>query len=89
MTGASQPGTAQPGTSPPGTQQPGTVQPGTPRARIKTGKASLIGGIAVGIAGFVLWTVVARELGAATVPWMMAGAVVSAGIGAWIRIADL
>ncbi len=60
-----------------------------PRARIKTGKASLVGGIAVGIAGFVLWTAVARELGVATLPWLVAGAAVSAGIGTWIRIADL
>ncbi|MGE0416861.1 MAG: hypothetical protein AB7O80_08645 [Acetobacteraceae bacterium] len=62
---------------------------GPARARIKTGKASLIGGIAVGIAGFALWTVIARELGAATVPWLLVGAVVSVGVGAWIRIADL
>ena len=32
--------------------------------RIKQGKASLIGGIAVGVAAFVLWTAVAHELAA-------------------------
>lgn len=61
----------------------------SPRGRIKTGKASLIGGIAVGIASFALWAVIARELGADTVPWLLAGIIVSAAIGIWIRIADL
>lgn len=59
------------------------------RARIKTGKASLIGGIAVGIAGFALWTVIARELGADTMLWEIVGLVVSAGVATWIRVADL
>ena len=59
------------------------------RARIKTGKASLVGGIAVGIAGFVLWAAIARELGADTVPWLLGGLVVAVGLGAWIRVADL
>jgi hypothetical protein len=62
---------------------------GPSRGKIKTGKASLIGGIAVGVAGFILWTVIAREFGAASPPWLLAGALVSAGIGTWIRIADL
>jgi hypothetical protein len=53
------------------------------------GKASLIGGIVVGLASFVLWTAIARDLGADTVPWLAAGAVVSTGIGVWIRRADL
>ena len=61
----------------------------TQRARIKSGKASLIGGIAVGLASFVLWTACAHELGADTTPWLAAGAVVAAGIGTWIRLADL
>jgi len=59
------------------------------RVRIKSGKASLIGGIVVGIACFVLWTVIARELGADSTGWLAAGLVVSAGIGVWIRLADL
>ena len=59
------------------------------RSRIKPGKASLIGGIAVGIASFVLWTGVARELGAAPFSWIALGGLVSVGIAAWIRIADL
>jgi len=36
-----------------------------PRTAIKTGRASLIGGIAVAIASFVLWFAVSHELGAA------------------------
>ena len=36
----------------------------TQRARIKQGKASLIGGIAVGIAVLVLWVAIAHELAA-------------------------
>jgi hypothetical protein len=60
-----------------------------PRARIKSGKASLIGGVVVGVACFVLWTVIARDLGAGTAQWLGVGLVVSAGIGAWIRLADL
>lgn len=60
-----------------------------PRARIKPGRASLIGGIAVGIAAFAIWFAVAGELHAATPPWLAAGAIVAAAIGAWIRIADL
>jgi len=59
------------------------------RARVKTGKASLIGGIAVGIAVFVLWTAVAHELSADSVPMIGLGLLVAAGIGTWIRVADL
>jgi hypothetical protein len=57
--------------------------------RVKTGKASLIGGIAVGIAVLVLWTAVAHELAADGVATIAAGVLVAAGIAAWIRLADL
>ena len=60
-----------------------------PRARIKPGRASLIGGIAVGIAAFILWTAIARELGLDTTPGLAFGALVAIGIGTWIRVADL
>jgi hypothetical protein len=60
-----------------------------PRARIKSGKASLIGGIVVGLACFALWSAIAHEVGADSVLWLAVGAVVAAGVGAWIRIADL
>ena len=57
--------------------------------RIKQGKASLVGGIAVGIAVLVLWTAIAHELSTATAPVILAGIVVAAGIATWIRVADL
>jgi hypothetical protein len=56
---------------------------------VKQGKASLIGGIAVGIAVLVLWSAIAHELAADTVPALIAGVLVAAGIASWIRIADL
>ena len=59
------------------------------RVRVKTGKASLIGGIAVGVAVLVLWSAIAHELGADSVPVLGAGLLVAAGIAAWIRVADL
>ncbi|HUB46312.1 MAG TPA: hypothetical protein VMB73_15110 [Acetobacteraceae bacterium] len=59
------------------------------RASVKAGKASLIGGIAVGIAVLVLWTAVAHELAADGAATIAAGVLVAAGIAAWIRVADL
>ncbi len=60
-----------------------------PRARIKPGKASLIGGIAVGIASMVIWIAVTRELGLLGTPALAAGLLISTAVAAWIRIADL
>ncbi len=57
--------------------------------RIKQGKASLIGGVAVGVAALVLWTAIAHELAADSVPVLVVGVLVAAGIAAWIRVADL
>ncbi len=59
------------------------------RAKIKTGKASLIGGIAVGIASMVLWVAVTRELGVAGGAVLALGVLVSIGVATWIRVADL
>lgn len=59
------------------------------RARIKTGKASLIGGIAVGIASLAIWVGVTRELGFSGLSVVALGVLVSAGVAAWIRVADL
>ena len=59
------------------------------RARIKTGKASLIGGIAVGIASLAIWVGVTRELGFSGMSVVALGVLVSAGVATWIRIADL
>ncbi len=60
-----------------------------PRVRIKTGKASLIGGIAVGIASLAIWVGVTRELGFSGLPVVALGVLVSAGVATWIRVADL
>jgi hypothetical protein len=60
-----------------------------PRASIKTGRASLIGGIAVAIASFVLWLAIAHDLGRATAPILVLGLLAAGGIGTWIRVADL
>ena len=59
------------------------------RARIKPGRASLIGGAAVAVASFVLWLAVTHELGADSVAMLALGALAAAGIGTWIRVADL
>ena len=59
------------------------------RARIKQGKASLIGGIAVGVAVLVLWVAIAHELAADGVPTLLIGLLVASAVATWIRLADL
>jgi hypothetical protein len=59
------------------------------RSSIKTGRASLIGGIAVAVASFVLWFAISHELGADTTAVLILGLLVAGGIGTWIRVADL
>jgi hypothetical protein len=57
--------------------------------RIKQGKASLVGGIAVGIAVLVLWSAIAHELAADSVATIAVGVLAAAGVATWIRRADL
>ena len=59
------------------------------QGKIKPGRASLIGGIAVGVGVFGLWVALARDLGIGGVGTIVAGFVVAVAIAAWIRIADL
>ena len=59
------------------------------QGEIKKGRASLIGGIAVGIAVLALWTAISRDLGITSAATIIAGLVVAAAVAAWIRIADL
>jgi hypothetical protein len=59
------------------------------RARVTQGKASLIGGIVVGIASMLLWMAVTRELGFDGSVTLGAGLLVSAALAVWIRLADL
>ena len=60
-----------------------------PRSPVTTGKASLVGGIVVGIATLVLWLAVTRELGFHGMPALIAGLAVAGAAGAWTRLADL
>ena len=66
----------------------GTSPVAGPR-RIKQGKASLIGGIAVGVAVLVLWVAIAHELAADGVVILVIGLLVASAVAAWIRLADL
>jgi len=59
------------------------------RPSITTGKASLIGGIVVGIASLVLWVAVTHELGFHGLAVLGAGLLVSVAAGVWTRLADL
>jgi hypothetical protein len=59
------------------------------QGRLKRGRASLIGGIAVGIGIFGLWLLIERNLGYDGVGATGAGLVFAVVIGAWVRIADL
>ena len=61
----------------------------TPRAAVTTGKASLVGGIVVGIASLVLCLAVARELGFDGPVSLGVGVLVAAAAGVWTRLADL
>jgi hypothetical protein len=54
--------------------------------RVKRALPSLIGGIFTAIVAFVLWLLL---FGAGNVPLIILGAVLSIGLGAWIRLADL
>jgi hypothetical protein len=59
------------------------------RARLKPEKASLIGGIVVGIASLVLWVAVTRELGFHGAAVLAVGLLICAAAGIWTRLADL
>ncbi len=61
----------------------------TRRTHITTGKASLVGGVVVGVASMVLWVAVTRELGFHGAPSLLLGLLVSAAAGTWTRLADL
>ena len=59
------------------------------QGEIKKGRASLIGGIAVGIAVLALWEAVTRDLGIASTATLVAGLLAAIAVAAWIRVADL
>ncbi len=64
------------------------VSPHT-RGGIKRGRASLVGGIAVGIAVLALWALIAHDLAIDTRATIICGVLVAIAVAAWIRIADL
>ena len=57
--------------------------------RIKKSRASLVGGIAVGIGVMVLWTAITRDLAVAGNGMLLLGVAVSILVGGWIWRADL
>ena len=65
-----------------------TIRDQQPRKR---NIASLVGGYVIAIGCFVLWMLCASQLTQwpASVPLIVAGAVIALGIGFWIRLADL
>ena len=60
-----------------------------PRVPVTSSRASLVGGLVVGIASMVLWVAVTRELGWSGPAALGAGVLVSAAMGIWTRVADL
>ncbi|HBK06381.1 MAG TPA: hypothetical protein DDZ81_11020 [Acetobacteraceae bacterium] len=65
-----------------------TIRDTAPRKR---NVASLVGGYVIAGGCFVLWVLCASQLTQwpPSVPLIATGAVVAAGIGVWIRLADL
>jgi hypothetical protein len=59
------------------------------QGEIKKGRASLVGGIAVGLAVMALWWALANDLGFSGLAPLLLGAGVATAIAAYIRIADL
>lgn len=59
------------------------------RDRLKPERASLIGGIVVGIATLVLWLAASGELGLHGLSVLGLGVLASVAAGTWTRLADL
>jgi hypothetical protein len=57
--------------------------------QIKTSRASLVGGIAVGIGVAVLWAALARDLGAGSVAALLPAGLAGLLTGLWVWRADL
>ncbi|MGH8115639.1 MAG: hypothetical protein ACREPS_11390 [Rhodanobacteraceae bacterium] len=60
-----------------------------PTGRIKRGRASLVGGVAVGVCVLALWLGIAHEVGLESLTAVVLGVLVAGVVGSWIRIADL
>lgn len=59
------------------------------RVRLKRGRASLIGGFAVGLCVLALWLGGMHELGVTSLGATLLGVLLAAAVAAWVRIADL
>lgn len=57
-----------------------------PQVHVKRAMPSLIGGIFTAVVVFALWLLL---FGTASIPMTLLGLVIAAGLGAWIRLADL
>jgi hypothetical protein len=57
--------------------------------RLKRSPASLFGAFVIAFGIFMLWLLVARELGHGDMATLAIGLAVAAGVGVWIRVADL
>jgi uncharacterized membrane protein len=57
-----------------------------PQVQVKRALPSLIGGIFTAIVVFVIWLLL---FGTGSLPMVLLGLVISAGLGTWIRLADL
>jgi hypothetical protein len=57
-----------------------------PQVQVKRALPSLIGGIFTAVVVFVLWVLL---FGTASPPMTVLGLLVAAGLGIWIRLADL
>jgi hypothetical protein len=68
-----------------------TIKDSAARPPVQRNIASLVGGFVISAGCFVLWVLIASQLaqGVPTIPVVLAGAVVAAAIGFWIRLADL
>ena len=57
-----------------------------PQVRVKRGLPSLIGGIFTAVVVFILWLLM---FWTGSVPMTALGLAIAAGLGIWIRLADL
>jgi low affinity Fe/Cu permease len=57
--------------------------------RLKRSPASLFGAFVIAFGIFMLWLLVARELGHGDTTTLAIGLAVAAVVGVWIRVADL
>jgi hypothetical protein len=61
----------------------------SPVNRLKRSPASLFGAFVIALGIFVLWYLVAGELGLGDIVTLGLGLVVASAVGVWIRVADL